>query len=91
MTKTVKGVLCLLFNHAKKSLTSGFFVPRRLSLFACAAAKRADLAFTTTVVEDTHLTLTVFLFKVEANNSLIILLLQTYERKFAGFPFLFSL
>ena len=37
-------------------------------------------------VEDTHLTLR---GKVKANNSLIFLSLQTYEKKFAEFPFLF--
>ena len=51
----------------------------------------SNLAFTTTIIEDTHLTLAVILFKVEANNSLIFLLLQTYEKEFAEFPFLFSL
>ena len=40
------------------------------------------------IIEDTHLTLSVILFKVEANNSLIFLPLQTYEN-FAEFPFLF--
>ena len=58
-------------------------------LFACAASNRANLAFKTTIIEDTHLTLIGFLFKVEANNSLIFLSLQTYEKKFAEFPFLF--
>ena len=59
------------------------------SLFACAASNRANLAFKTTIIEDTHLTLAVILFKVKANNSLIFLLLQTCEKKFAEFPFLF--
>ena len=40
------------------------------------------VAFRTTITEDTHLTLAVIPFKVEANNSLIFLLLQTYEEKF---------
>ena len=40
-------------------------------------------------MEDTHLTLIGILSKVEANNSLIFLPLQTYEKKFAEFPFLF--
>ena len=44
-----------------------------------------NLVFTTTVVEDTHLTLAGIPFKVEATNSLIFLLLQTYEKKFAEF------
>ena len=60
-------------------------------LFACAANNRENLAFKTTIVEDTHLTLIGIPSKVEANNSLIFLLLQTYEKKIAEFPFLFSL
>ena len=47
-----------------------------------------NLAFRMTIIEDTHLTLAVILFKVEANNSLIFLLLQIYEKKIAKFPFL---
>ena len=38
-------------------------------LFACAAINRVNLAFRTTIIEDTHLTLAVIPFKVEANNS----------------------
>ena len=41
-------------------------------------------------IEDTHLTLIGILSKVEANNSLIFLRLQTYEKEFAEFPFLFT-
>ena len=40
-----------------------------------------NLAFRTTIIEDTHLTLAAIPFKVKANNSLILLSLQTYERK----------
>ena len=58
-------------------------------LFGCAANNRVNLAFKTTIQEDTHLTLIGILSKVEANNSLIFLPLQTYEKKFAEFPFLF--
>ena len=50
-------------------------------LFACSAINRVNLAFRTTITEDTHLTLAVILFKIEANNSLIFLLLQTYEKQ----------
>ena len=62
----------------KRALTSGFFV-----VFFCllTANWSSNSAFTTTTIEDTHLTLTVVLFKLEANNSLTILLLQTYEKK----------
>ena len=58
-------------------------------LFACAASDQANLAFKTTIIEDTHLTLAGFLFKIEANISLIFLPLQTYDKKIAEFPFLF--
>ena len=58
-------------------------------LFACAAINQANLALKTTIIEDTHLTLAGIPFKVEANNSLIFLPLQTYEKKFVEFPFLF--
>ena len=50
-------------------------------LFECAACNRANLAFKTTIIEDTHLTLIGISFKVEANDSLIFFLLQTYEKK----------
>ena len=50
---------------------------------------RANLAFKTTIIENRHLTLIGIPSKVEANNSLIFLPLQTYEKKFAEFPFLF--
>ena len=69
----------------KKSLTPGFFGLYRL------ICPLVPLPIRTTVVEDTHLTLTVILFKVRANNSLILFLLQTYAKKFAEFRFLFSL
>ena len=58
-------------------------------VFACAAINQVNLAFTMTIIEDTHLPLVVIPFKVEANNSSIFLLFQTYEEKFAAFPFLF--
>ena len=40
-------------------------------------------------MEDTRLTLLDILSKEEADNSLIFLPLQTYEKKYAEFPFLF--
>ena len=58
-------------------------------LFACAESNRATLAFKTTIKNDAHLTLIGIPSKVEANNSLIFLPLQTYEKRFAEFPFLF--
>ena len=44
------------------------------------------LTFRTTNIKDTKLTLVVIPFKVEANNSLNFLALQTYEEKVAEFP-----
>ena len=61
----------------------------RAFLFARVAINRVNLAFRMTIIEDTHLTLAVIPFKVEANNSLNFLLLQTYEKSFAEFPFRF--
>ena len=60
----------------------------RACLFPRTTINWANLAFRTTIIEDTHLTLAVILFKVEANNSLFFLPLQTYEKNFAQFPFL---
>ena len=42
-----------------------------------------NLAIRTAGVEDTHLTLAVIPYQVEANISLIFLPLQTYKKKFA--------
>ena len=52
-------------------------------LFTGAVTIPDNLAFKTTIIEDTHLTLAVIPFKVEANNSLIFLPLQTYEKNFS--------
>ena len=78
-----------MFRLAKHGTLVGLlrFSPSFLSL--CAASNRANLAFKTTIIEDTHLTLAGIPLKVEANYSLIFLPLQTYEKKFAEFPFLF--
>ena len=54
-------------------------------LFACAAISRVNLALRSTIIEDTHLTLAVIPFKVEAKNSLVILPLQTFEKKLSNF------
>ena len=58
-------------------------------LFKCAATKKVNLEFRANIIEDTHITLIGIPFKKEANNSLLFLSLQTYEKKFAEFPFLF--
>ena len=58
-------------------------------MFACAASNRRNLTFITTIIEDTHLTLIGIPFEVEANNSLLFLPLQAYEKKFAEFPLMF--
>ena len=57
---------CVLTSQTT-TLLSGFFVPHSF-LLACAAINRVNLAFRTTIIEDTHLTLAVIPFKVEANN-----------------------
>ena len=55
MIKTAKGIKCLLPDHSEKLLTSGLFVFHRLF---CLHRNQSSntLAFTTTAVEDTHLT-----------------------------------
>ena len=60
-------------------------------MFARAAINQVNLAFKMTIIKDTHLTLAAIPFKVEVNNSLIFLPLQTYEKKFAELPFLLVL
>ena len=58
------------------------------AISACAASNQANLKFKTTIIEDALLTLVGIPFKVEVNNSLIFLSLQTYEKKIAEFLFL---
>ena len=86
--KTAIAVKCYVFQLAKKALSLGFFVSHFLFLFTSAAINRVNLAFRTTIIEDTHLALAVIPLKVKANNSLIFLPLQTCEKKIAEFPFL---
>ena len=81
-------VKCLCVSTSKKRHSLRIFCFSLCFLFACAAINRVNLEFRTTIIEDTHLTLAVIPFKVEVNNSLIFLPLQTYEKKFAEFPFL---
>ena len=78
-----------MFYLEKHSTVVGLLWFSPYLLFECAASSRANLVFKTTIIEDTHLTLAGIPFKAEANNSLIFLLLQTYEKKFAKLPFLF--
>ena len=77
-----------MFQLAKKGTLFGLSRFSLYFLFACAAINRVNLTFRTTIIEDTHLTLAVLPFKVEANDSLIFLSLQTDEKKFEKFPFL---
>ena len=86
--KTAIDVKCLCVSTSKKRHYCRAFSFLTVCLFACATINRVNLAFKTTIIEDTHLTQAVIPFKVEENNSLIILLLQTYEKKIAEFPFL---
>ena len=78
-----------VFKLAKHSTLVGLLRFSPSFLFVWAANNQANSAFKTTIIEDTHLTLIDIPFKVEANNSLIFLPLQTYEKKFAEFSFLF--
>ena len=81
--KTFIEVKCLwILTNKKRHSLRGF-------LFACAAINQVNLGFRATIIDDTHLTLTGIPFKVEANNSLIFLSLQIYEKKIAEFLFLF--
>ena len=79
--------LCVLTSKKRHSLRAFSFLT---AFFACAATNRVNLAFRTTIIEDTHLTLEVIPFKVKANNSLILLSFQTYEKILAEFPFLLT-
>ena len=57
--------ICASTSKRRYSCRGSFFV----FLFACAAINWANLAFRTIIIEDTHLTLAVIPFKVEANSS----------------------
>ena len=74
-----------MFQLAKRGTLVGLHRFSPSFLFACAASNKADLAFKMTIIDDTHRTLAVIPFNVEANNSLIFLPLKTYEKKFAEF------
>ena len=80
-----------VFQLAKNGTLVELFSFSLSILFACAAINRVNLAFKMAIIKDTHLTLAVFPFKVEANNSVIFLPFQTCEKKFVEFPFLYSL
>ena len=72
----------LFFSTSKKNGTLLELIRFSLSfLFACAAINRVNLAFETTIIEDTYFTLAGIPFNAEVNNSLIFLLLQTYKKK----------
>ena len=80
-TCTVKAAIevnVYVFQLAKNGTLVGLLRFSPSFLFACAAINWVNLAFRMTIIEDTHLTLAVILFKVVANNSLIFLPLQTY-------------
>ena len=75
----------MCFTLEKASRVSGFLPPS----FVCVRNNYSgNLAFRTKGIEDTNLTLAAILFQAEVNNPLIFVLLQTYEKKFAQFPFL---
>ena len=71
---TVKAAIeakCLRVSTRKNGTVFGLFRFSLSFLFACAAIKRVNLAFKTTIIKNAYLTLAVIQFKVEANNSLI--------------------
>ena len=76
--KTAIEVKRLCVSISKNGTLVGLLRLARTFLFACVVTNRANLAFRMTVIEDTHLTLAVIPFNVEANNSLIFLPLQIY-------------
>ena len=87
--KTAMKVKCLCVSSIKHGTVVGLLRFSRSFLFACAASHRANFAFKTTIIEDTHLTLIGIPFKLEANNSLIFCHYKHMTKKFAEFPFLF--
>ena len=89
--KTEIEVQCLCASTSKNGTFVGFLCFSPAFLLACAAINRVSLVFRTTIIEDAHLTLAVILFKAETNIYLIFLPLQTYEKKFVEFSFLYSL
>ena len=73
-----------VFQLAKKPHSLQTFCFSLCFLFACAAINRVNLAFRTTIIKDTHLTLAVISFKVKANNSLIFFAIINRREKFCG-------
>ena len=78
--KTAIEVKCLCVSTSKNGTLVRLLCFSLSFLFACVAINQVDLAFRTNIIGDTHLTLAVILFKVEANNSLIVLPLQTFKK-----------
>ena len=70
----------MCFNQQKKRTIVGFIHFSPSFLFACAAINWVNLAFRMTIIEDTHLTLAVIPFKVEANNSSFFSITNIQER-----------
>ena len=78
-----------MFRLAKHGTVVGLLLFSPPSMFACAASNRANLAFITTIIEDTDLTLIGIPFKVEPNNSYFFCHYKHTKKKFDEFPFLF--
>ena len=76
--KTAIDVQRLCVSTRKNGIFVGLLRISLSFLFACVATNRSNLAFGMTIIEDTHQTLAAIPFKVEANNSLTFLPLQTY-------------
>ena len=67
--KTAIEVQCLCVSTSKNGTFLGLLHFSLSLLFAGATINQANLAFRMNIIEDTHLTLAVIPFKVEANNS----------------------
>ena len=79
--KTAIEVQRLCVSTSKKRYIFGLLRFSPSFLFACAAIIRVNLAFRTTIIEDTHPTLASIPFKVEGNNSLIFFYHYKHTRK----------
>ena len=77
--------LCVFTSKTRHSYRASSFLT--VFLFACAASNWVNLAFKTTIIEDTHLTLAVILFEVEANNSLIFCYYKLTRKNVPSFRF----
>ena len=83
--KTVIEVKCLCVSTSKKRHSCRAFSSLTDFLFVCATIKLVNLAFRTTIIEDTSS------YSIQSRGKQLFnfLPLQTYEKKIAEFPLLF--